>query len=87
MDGHLHPGHALVLPVELHLGHTAEFGQHRGQVVLQVDHVADAVTGAHQQGGGGLFLLLAVGRGQGGGGGWVVEGGHMTSSISTGQIC
>ena len=59
MDGHLHPGHALVLSMELDLGHATELGQHRGQVVLEVDDVTDPVTGTHQQSGGRLLNILA----------------------------
>ena len=59
MDGHLHPGHALVLSMELDLGHAAKLGEHRGQIVLEVDDVADPMTGAHQQSGGRLLLILA----------------------------
>ena len=62
MDGHLHPGHALVLSMELDLGHAAELGQHCGQVVLEVDDVTDPVTGTHQQSGGRLLLILGMGN-------------------------
>lgn len=59
-DARLHPGHPLVLPEQLDLADLAELGQHRGEVGLQVNDVADAVPGSHQQGGGWLLLILVA---------------------------
>lgn len=59
-DARLHAGHPLVLPEELDLADLAELRQHRGEVRLQVDDVADAVPGSHQQRGGWLLLVLAA---------------------------
>ena len=79
MDGHLHPGHALVLSMELDLGHAAKLREHRGQIVLEVDDVADPMTGAHQQSGGRLLLILA----------WEKKrlSYRFSSTISTSQTC
>lgn len=51
-DAGLHPGHALVLPEQLDLTDLAELGQHSGEVRFEVNNMADAVTGSHQESGG-----------------------------------
>ena len=57
-DAGLHSGHALVLPEQLDLADLAELGQHSGEVGLEVNNMADAVTGSHQESGGWLLLVL-----------------------------
>jgi hypothetical protein len=42
----------LVLPEQLDLADLAELGQHSGEVGFEVNDMADAVTGSHQQSGG-----------------------------------
>lgn len=51
-DAGLHTGHSLVLPEQLDLADLAELGQHSGEVGFEVNNMADAVTGSHQQSGG-----------------------------------
>lgn len=51
-DAGLYSGHSLVLPEQLDLADLAELGQHSGEVGFEVNNMADAVTGSHQQGGG-----------------------------------
>lgn len=46
---HLYAGNTLVLPVQLYLSNATELCQNRGKVVLQVNHMTDAVPWTHQQ--------------------------------------
>lgn len=46
---HLYAGNTLVLPVQLYLSNATELCQNCGKVVLQVNHMTDAVPWTHQQ--------------------------------------
>lgn len=63
-DAGLHPGHALVLPEQLDLADLAELGQHSGEVGFEVNNMADAMTGSHQESGGRLLLILVPKHGR-----------------------